>query len=137
MMQRCFDKKHNAYHLYGGRGVTVCDRWRTFDYFYADMGERPEGARLVRVDKNLSYTADNCKWGSMKDVARNSKRSRYVTAFGETKSLAEWADDPRCKVTYAVFKTRIRMGMDSETALTMAQKWEKKKPLQPPQAMAA
>ena len=137
MIQRCFDPKHVSYHNHGGRGVTACDHWKLFDNFLADMGERPEGKVLTRIDKNLPYSKSNCKWGSRVDVARNSRKSRYVTAYGETKSLAEWAEDPRCKVTYSVFKSRIRIGMAPEVALTTAQKWEKKKPLPVPQALAA
>ena len=137
MIQRCFDPKHVSYHGYGGRGVTVCDRWRKYDDFFADMGERPAGLMLTRIDKNKPYSKDNCKWGTHKDVARNGRKSVSVTAFGETKSIAEWAEDPRCMVTYAVLKSRIGQGMDPEKALTTAQKWKKKQPLQPAQALAA
>lgn len=74
MLRRCSEPTHNRYHLYGGRGVTVCDRWaNSFENFLEDMGERPEGKTLDRVDVNGNYEPANCKWSTPTEQARNRR----------------------------------------------------------------
>lgn len=62
MMFRCFNLKSKSYKSFGGRGITVCERWKDFNNFFADMGERPEGAELVRLDTEKNYELSNCRW---------------------------------------------------------------------------
>jgi hypothetical protein len=72
MIQRCENQKNHNYHRYGGRGVTVCDRWRaSFDDFMADMGERPDGMTLDRVDNDGSYEPGNCRWATPAEQSSN------------------------------------------------------------------
>jgi hypothetical protein len=73
MRQRCFNPCSPAYHYYGGRGITVCDRWEDFFNFYKDMGDRPEGYSLERIDNNCDYSPDNCKWATIKEQNLNRK----------------------------------------------------------------
>jgi hypothetical protein len=62
MLIRCRHASSPAYKYYGGRGITVCERWQRFDAFLADMGERPDGAQLSRIDNDGNYEPGNCEW---------------------------------------------------------------------------
>jgi hypothetical protein len=73
MVQRCTNSNYDRYPFYGGRGITVCDRWRTFANFLADMGERPEGFTLDRVDNEGNYTPENCRWATSSQQQRNRR----------------------------------------------------------------
>lgn len=74
MKQRCFNKNNKSYKYYGGRGITVCDRWlESLSNFVEDMGERPEGYTLERINVNGDYCPDNCKWASWSEQMRNRR----------------------------------------------------------------
>lgn len=78
MCARCANPKNNRYYLYGGRGITVCARWHTFEKFLADMGERPEGKTLDRLDLNGNYEPGNCRWATAKEQAANRRPRRAL-----------------------------------------------------------
>jgi hypothetical protein len=82
MNQRCFNPKMSRWKDYGGRGITVCHRWREFANFLADMGEALPGQSIERVDNNLSYSPDNCIWADGKTQARNRRSTKFVTMCG-------------------------------------------------------
>lgn len=93
MKQRCQDKNHPAFYRYGGRGITVCERWQKFINFLEDMGERPEGKSVDRIDNNKGYCKENCRWATPKEQCNNTRnniKNIYIVYRGERKSVVEW-----------------------------------------------
>lgn len=117
MRERCSRPSYHAYHLYGGRGIRVCDRWNDFAAFLADMGPKPTPKHSIeRKDSNGNYEPSNCRWATKIEQARNTSRNHIITYAGESLTLAEWAE--RTKFTSAAILTRLRRGWPVETALT-------------------
>jgi hypothetical protein len=119
MKKRCSTPSMTAYKYYGGRGISVCERWNSFDNFLADMGETPEGMSLDRIDSDGNYEPLNCRWASPKAQARNRRNAVRVTAFGETLTLPEWVE--KTGLSYRTIYGRLRVGTDPELALS--RKW--------------
>jgi hypothetical protein len=79
MLTRCSNPGRRDYKFYGGRGIRVCKRWRLFENFYADMGARPEGTTIDRINTNGNYTPGNCRWADLKtQIANRRKRKGRV-----------------------------------------------------------
>lgn len=116
MIQRCYDKNVPAYNRYGARGINVCERWQSFENFYADMGDKPKGMSLERVDNDGDYTPENVIWATAKAQARNRRSTVFLEFNGQRKSMAEWAEELGMKI--ATLWARIDRGMCVEEALT-------------------
>lgn len=92
MKARCLNEKSPVYKNYGGRGITVCNRWLKFENFLSDMGQRPEYLQIERVDNEKGYCPENCVWADKKTQARNTRFNHRITVDGVTMPLAAWAE---------------------------------------------
>jgi hypothetical protein len=119
MKRRCDLPSVESFPRYGGRGIRVCDRWvKSFPDFLADMGERPEGQCIERIDNDGDYEPGNCRWATMAEQCRNRRSNVHVTTWGETRILQDWISDPRCVVGYITLYQRIKKGVAPEIAMT-------------------
>lgn len=94
MIRRCTDKNNPSYQRYGGAGIAVHPRWlgaNGFSNFIKDMGRRPSGKTIDRIDNSKWYSPDNCRWSSVKEQNRNRKTNIFYTYNGEKKILTDWA----------------------------------------------
>lgn len=113
MKQRCYNPNDHAYANYGGRGIVMCDEWRdSFMAFFADMGERPSGMSLDRIDVNGPYTLSNCRWATAKEQALNMRKSLKVEYQGKIMSVQEAAT--LSGVPYQRLVHRMGIGVPSE-----------------------
>lgn len=93
MKVRCYDKTHEHYHSYGGRGIKVCKRWMKFSNFLDDVGLRPQKDWVLdRINNNGNYTPKNVRWVDRKTSLRNTRVNRRITINGVTKCGVEWAE---------------------------------------------
>ena len=91
MRQRCRNPNAKGYANYGGRGITICPEWESFEQFLQDMGARPLRTTLERENNDKSYAPDNCVWGTTQQQNRNTRKTRRLTAYGRSLLLLEWA----------------------------------------------
>lgn len=118
MKQRCCNPKHVSYAQYGGRGIKVCDRWAdSFQAFLDDMGEKPIGATIERLDTNGNYESANCVWLARSEQNKNTTRCRRVELDGLTFATLKEAAE-HFGIKYQTVKTRVlHYGMSLEEAL--------------------
>ncbi len=114
--QRCLNPKNPNFDRYGGRGITICARWLTFDNFYADMGEPPEGLTIERTDNNKGYEPGNCRWATRREQQNNRSVNRVVEFDGRRQTAAQWADERG--IHRNTLNQRLNTGQPIERALT-------------------
>lgn len=127
MLYRCYEKKCVHYDDYGGRGITVCERWRaSFENFIADMGKREKGMSIGRINNDGNYESSNCRWENRTQQANNRRTTVKIVVKGEEVVLAEYckANGLNRNVVYG----RIKKGWTVEDALDMSKGYKKTSP---------
>ena len=115
MHRRCSDKKNKSFPFYGGRGITVCDRWNKFENFILDLGFA-NGQTLERSNNDIGYCPENCLWASRLEQSRNRRSSHIIEFEGESLCISAWAE--RVGLKRDTLKRRIYLGWTIHRALT-------------------
>ena len=124
MISRCTWPKAESWKYYGGKGITVCERWKSFETFAADMGPRPAGLTLERRDSNLGYSPDNCYWATRMEQQNNISRNRFVEWDGKRLSIAQWARV--LGLDWRTFERRLGAGRPMSEVFS-PERWKKRK----------
>ena len=126
MKQRCFNPNHKFYSHYGGRGITVCDRWLNLDNFLADMGSRPTVKHsLDRINNDADYCFDNCRWATKAEQQNNQRSNRLITIGCVTLTIAQWTKEMGFGET--IIFMRLKSGWSEFDAVMTPVKQYKKK----------
>ena len=117
MLSRTRNPNASQYAVYGGRGITVCERWQSFENFYADMGPTyTEGLTIDRINSDGNYEPANCRWATPLEQGRNTRRNKWITYSGHTLIMSEWA--AALGIPYKRLVDRDARGWSPERALT-------------------
>lgn len=104
MLQRCKNPRCHKFPTYGAVGITVCEEWLKFDNFIADMGEKPKGYTIDRIDGTRGYSPDNCRWATPSQQQRNLRKNRLVTFQGKVMLLIDLAEQLGVKVATLAYR---------------------------------
>lgn len=120
MVRRCNNPADPAYHLYGGRGIKVCDRWLAFENFKHDIGPPPTlSMTLDRVDNSKGYGPDNCRWATAEEQARNRRSNRLIEYHGALMTVGQICDITGSRISPEIVRGRVfSRGWSLEDALT-------------------
>ncbi len=113
---RCRNPNYRQWNDYGGRGITMCERWNDFKTFAADMGERPPGYSIDRIDNDRGYSPENCRWATRKEQQRNQRRAVFVDVEGVRYRAIELADKAGVKVDTVI--ARAQRGLPYEKVVS-------------------
>jgi hypothetical protein len=116
MRKRCLHERDRYYHLYGGRGIGICPEWNNYASFLADMGEKPPGLSLDRIDNDGNYSKANCRWATLTEQGRNRRTTHFIEWNGERLCFLDWAT--RIGISTATLRHRLRSGWSIERSLT-------------------
>ena len=114
MMDRCYRKTAANYDYYGGRGIRVCEEWHNVKAFgeWAESNGYKKGLSLDRIDPQMDYSPDNCRWVTAKAQANNRRNTTYITAFGKTMTLSEWSAETG--ISRSTLSSRLYRGWPTE-----------------------
>jgi len=115
MLKRCRDAKSTYYYCYGGRGITVCKRWEIFENFYADMGDKPPGSTIERIDNDGNYEPGNCRWATQAEQSMNRRVTVYLELNGLRLTMVEWAK--KLQMKYGTLNMRHFRGLSTKEIL--------------------
>ena len=116
MIARCTNPQATKYETYGAKGISVFAPWRhSFEQFLADVGERPKGTTIDRIDNSKGYEPGNVRWATPRQQSKNRSKVKLITAFGKTLCLAEW--ERKTGVARSTIRKRINAGMPAEKAI--------------------
>lgn len=116
MRTRCENQKYKEFYLYGGRGIKVCERWHSFEKFLEDMGDRPSGKTLDRIDSNGNYEPSNCRWATPIEQGSNKRNNIYLDYDGKRQTVAQWSRE--LGILDKTIYYRIKRGWSPEMALS-------------------
>lgn len=119
MRKRCRNPNDNHYANYGGRGIRVCERWESFEVFSADMGPKPFGFCIERLNNNGDYEPDNCIWASRVDQNNNRRSNHFVELRGKRMTLSQAIRVSGASISSSTLSARLRSGWNLETALSL------------------
>jgi hypothetical protein len=118
MHHRCSFPHHASWKYYGAKGIRVCDRWKSFAAFCEDMGERPAGRTLDRIDRARDYSPENCRWATLQQQNSNKSDTRLLTLDGKSMPLAAWARE--YGLSKELLHNRVfKQGLPVEIAVTL------------------
>ncbi len=115
MWTRCTNPNQQNYDRYGGRGITVDERWAQFPDFLRDMGVRPDGLTIERIDGAKGYSPENCRWATRAEQNQNKKDTHRIEYNGETKNASQWAKIVGIRT--GAFLHRLNSGWSIEQAI--------------------
>ena len=116
MKSRCYSTTNKKYHLYGGRGIVVCDRWKdSFENFYADMGEPPLDCSLDRINVNGNYEKENCRWATQKEQQNNRRDNVIITVGEKPMTMTEYCE--KHNLNSDKVQQRLKRGWTQEQAV--------------------
>jgi hypothetical protein len=115
MWSRCTNPNLPRYENYGGRGISVCKRWERFENFLEDMGPRPSGYRLGRLNIDGNYTPKNCRWVTLRESMNNRTDSTVLEFKGKQLTIADWAR--KTGINPKTISARLRRGWSVADAL--------------------
>ena len=117
MRQRCTNPRNESFKNYGGRGITICQRWDEFANFLADMGEAPTGLTIDRCENDGNYEPGNCRWVTRGEQALNTRRNRIISLNGRSQPLVVWCRE--LGLPYWTVHARLRRGATAQEALQL------------------
>ena len=120
MLSRCHNINNTRYKNYGGRGIKVCNRWLGedgFTNFLTDMGEKPEGKTLERIDNNGDYTPENCRWAYPIEQSNNTRTNHTMCIDGVSLTVSEAS--VKYNINRSTLSARLRKGMSDTEAITI------------------